>query len=621
MASASSCRCRPPVAGWVGWAAGFALVIAIGVVALPGRAHGRNGMPPEGFSTGQTISLDLKGVDILDVLKLLSQRSGLNFVAGRNVSGRVTIFAKDVDVWQAFERIVEANELAYERQNDLINVMTAMDYELLYGEKFNERRRNLVMSLRFAKANQLATVLSQLKSSLGQVMVDEASNSIVLNDVPGRLEEMKRLVTQLDRPTETRIYSMRYAEVDKLREKLQEFLTPGVGTLSFDLRTNKVVITDLSDVLPKLERIILAFDDQSGEVLIDSKLVKVELTDNESFGVDWQQVFAGVDTKARGNFRVLSDIVDGTASGAAVKFVSAPEGNTQIILEALKTYGKVETVSNPRIAVSSGQEAKILVGTKEAFVTVTTTVPTTGSVVTSPEIQFVDVGTKLFVTPHVKPDGHVQMKIRPEVSTARVEVFQNNRIPIVSTTEAETNVLVKSGSTLIIGGLIDSKVERTQNQLPVLGDLPILGSVFRSRVDTGRKSELVVFLTPQIITTSGERLTTFTSDPIIEQIDGRTMWSGEPVPKSYQQTLRYLLEQRLRELFKSTTVAVGNIDISFVLSSDGKVVGRPQISSNQGGTFEELARAAIESIPFPPFPTGSQAHEVQFRFRVDYKQE
>src|SRR3989338_5417027 len=120
--------------------------------------------------TGQRISLDLKGVDILDVLKLLSQKSGLNFIAGRNVSGRVTIFVHDVDVWEAFELIIGANDLAYERQGDIITVMMARDYELLYGEKFQERKESLTVPLKHAKVAQVATVLNQVKSSVGRVV-------------------------------------------------------------------------------------------------------------------------------------------------------------------------------------------------------------------------------------------------------------------------------------------------------------------------------------------------------------------------------------------------------------------------------------------------------------------
>ena len=140
--------------------------------------------------TGQRISLDLKGVDILDVLKLLSQKSGLNFIAGRNVSGRVTIFVNDVDVWEAFELIIGANDLAYERRGDIVTVMMARDYELIYGEKFQERKQSLVVSLKYAKVAQVATVLNQIKSSVGRVVADEATNTLIVSDVPTQLEEM-----------------------------------------------------------------------------------------------------------------------------------------------------------------------------------------------------------------------------------------------------------------------------------------------------------------------------------------------------------------------------------------------------------------------------------------------
>lgn len=573
-----------------------------------------------GLATGQRISLDLKGVDILDVLKLLSQKSGLNFVAGRNVTGRVTIFAKDVEVWEAFERIVDANDLAYERSGALVNVMTSRDYELLYGEKFQERKGSRVISLKFAKAAQLATALNQLKSNLGRVVVDENSNTVILNDVPTRLEEMQHLVAQLDRPTETRIYTLNYADAGKLKEKVQEFLTPSVGTFNFDARTNKVVVTDLQDAMPRIEQVIRALDERDGEVLIEAKIVKVELTDDQSLGIDWQRVLSGIDTKTRVNFRLLSDIVEGTATGGALKLVTGHRGgdrDNQVVIEALKTLGRVETISNPRITVSNNQEAKILVGTKEAFVTVTTTVPATGAVVTSPQIQFVDVGTKLFVTPSVKGDGHVQLKIRPEVSSASITTFQSNRIPIVTTTEAETNVLVKSGSTLIIGGLIDSKVSKTKSQVPVLGDIPLLGAAFGSRADTSKKTELVVFLTPQIISASGEHVTDFQATTRVEPV----AIEGQPtsVPESYQAVVRGIIRWYLAQQFRTQSLGAGSLTLSFALQPDGRVVGQPQISSPQGEPFVKAAQAAMDTVSFPPFPEGVTAREVRFRLAVDYQ--
>jgi len=591
---------------WVMW-------LAVGQLAAGAPGGWAQAIPSAMSETApQIISLDLKGVDILDVLKLLSEHSGLNFVAGRNVSGRITVFAKDVDVWEAFERIVEANELAYERRGELVNVMTARDYELLYGVKFQERTRTQTVPLAYAKAAQFAAVLNQLKSTVGRIVMDEPSNTVIVTDVPTRLDEMMLMVRQLDRPTVSRIYALHYADAEKLRDKLQELLTPGVGTVSIDPRTNKVAVTDLEHVLPKVERLLRAFDEPAGEVLIEAKIMKVELNDEQSLGVDWQQTLSGADTKARANFRVLSDIVDGSGTGAALKFLAAPSGKTQIVVEALKKVGKVETVANPRITVLSEQEAKILVGTKEAFVTVTTTVPTTGSVVTSPQIEFVDVGTKLFVTPSIKRDGHVQLTIRPEVSTARIETFQSNRIPIVSTTEAETTVLVKSGSTLIIGGLIDKKTERTKQQVPWLGDLPILGAAFRSRVDTKKTVELVVFLTPQIISTSGEPITDFSSAGA----------EGAPpaVSEEYQALIRALLSSQLAHVLRTMGAGAGSVTYAFTLDQRGRLVGSPEISSPQGERFVAAAHTAFQALdPFPPFPSTPTAEQIRFRMAIEYR--
>ncbi len=582
---------RSSVLMWLAW-----LVVA-------GPACWAQPVPPAASEpAAQTISLDLKGVDILDVLKLLSEHSGLNFVAGRNVSGRITIFAKDVGVWEAFERIMGANELAYERHDELVSVMTARDYELLYGAKFQERTRTRTLSLTHARAAALAAVLSQLKSSVGRVVVDEASGTLILTDVPDRLDEMAAVAAQVDQPTTTRVYALNYADAEKMRGTLQDVLTPGVGTVSVDARTNTVMVTDLEGAMPKLDAMLRAFDEPEGEVLIEAKIVNIELNDEQNLGVDWQQAFGGAQTKTRVNFRTLADIVDGSGTGAALKFLST-SGDIRIVVEALKKFGKVETVANPRITVLNNQEAKILVGTKEAFVTVTTTIPTTGSVVTSPQIEFVDVGTKLFVTPNVKRDGHVQLKIRPEVSTAKVETFQSNRIPIVSTTEAETIVLVKSGSTLVIGGLMNTKIERTKQQVPWLGDLPILGAAFSSQVDSKKKTELVVFLTPQIISTSGKPITDF---------------SG--VPDGYQALIRALLSSKLAQLLKTAEEGAGSVTYAFTLDRHGRLSGPADISSTQGHAFQRAAKEALQALlPLPPFPESLTAAHARFRLTVDYR--
>ena len=599
---------------------GTTRVVHLGVAALVGwslacgPSAAQTAVPSDSpLKTSQRISLDLKGVDILDVLKLLSQKSGLNFVAGRNVSGRVTIFVNNVDVWEAFELIVSANDLAYERHGDIVTVMMARDYELMFGQKFQERTQSAVHALRYAKVVQVATVLNQLKSAVGRVVSDETTNTLILTDVPDRLKEMEALLTQLDRPTETRVYTLNYTEAEKLKEKLQPLLSP-VGTFTFDARTNKAVVSDLLEVLVKTDQVVRAFDLPDGQVLIEAKILKVELTDEMDVGIDWQQVLGGIDVSTRSNFRVLSDIVGGTATGGAIKLLTG-SGNTQIIIEALKKLTRIETLSNPRIMVSNNQEAKILVGTKEAVVTVTTTVPATGSTVSSPEIQYVDVGTKLYVTPNIKRDGFIQMKIRPEVSTSKVETFQTNRIPIVTSTEAETSVLVKSGVTLIIGGLIETKDSKSKNQVPMLGNIPFLGAVFRGSTDIKSKTELVVFLTPEIIMPDGTRYAPPTADEQAADASGTPM----PVPAAYRQAVRQRLQASLTKAFRAASLEKGSVIVTFVLRHDGQLLGEPEVTSPEGDRFILAAqKAVVEGQPFPSFPAGSQATEVRFRLAVEY---
>ena len=587
------------------------------IVGWRGDAIAQTPSAPESqVETGQRVSLDLKSVDILDVLKLLSEKSGINFVAGRNVNGRVTIFVTDVNVWEAFERIVAANDLAYERHGNIVTVMLARDYELIYGQKFDERTETFVQALRYAKGVQVATVLNQVKSGVGRVVIDEATNTLIITEVPIRLKEMKELLNQLDRPTKIRVYTLNYAEAEKLKEKVQEMLSP-LGTFTFDARTNKAVISDLVEVLQKTDQVIRAFDTPDGEVLIDAKIISVDLTDEMDLGIDWQQVLGGVDASARSNFRVLSDIVGGTGTGGAIKLLSG-DGNIQVIIEALKKITKTETLSNPHILVSNNQEAKILVGTKEAVVTVTTTVPATGSTVSAPEIQYVDVGTKLFVTPSVKPDGYVQMKIRPEISSAKIETFQTNRIPIVTSTEAETHVLIKSGSTLILGGLIETKNTLTDSRVPLLGDIPWLGAVFKGSTTTKKKTELVLFLTPQIILPDGSKSNTPQSASSGEA-GSSVVTLKDPVPAAYRNVVRQRLQAHLTSQFMAAALPKGSLVVSFVLNHDGTLADQEAIVSPQGEPFMQAARQALmKAQPFPPFPADSDASEVRFRIAVEY---
>ncbi|MFB3069040.1 MAG: type II secretion system protein GspD [Acidobacteriota bacterium] len=176
------------------------------------------------------------------------------------------------------------------------------------------------------------------------------------------------------------------------------------------------------------------------------------------------------------------------------------DDNFTAVIQLLQTVGTTDVLSTPRISVVENEEAKILVGTREAFITSVVT-QTQQAATTSEEVTFIDVGVSLTVTPTINQEGFVTMKIKPEVSsvTRTLTTASGNEIPIVQTSTAETTVMVKDGVTIVIAGLIEDQSLNTTKKIPILGDIPILGAAFRSKEEEVIKSELVIFLTPTII--------------------------------------------------------------------------------------------------------------------------
>ncbi|MBU4375971.1 MAG: hypothetical protein KKD29_00670 [Candidatus Omnitrophica bacterium] len=467
------------------------------------------------LSAKNKISLDLKGVDIIDVLKMLSARSNLNIVAGKNVRGKVTLFLKDVDMWDAFEIILASNDLAYEKRGDIINVMTERDYEQLYGERYSDKKEVKIFRLEYAKAADIAKALNQTKSKIGKIVVDEPSNTVVIIDAPQPVKQMEKIIEKMDMPIETKIFSLNYAKAEDIKTKITDVLTKGVGAIQVDERTNKIVVTDLVTKMPDIINIISAMDEKHKVVLIEAKIIEIELTDEFRYGVDWGKLFRNIgNTSIDFNFADLGDVSLGTVTGGSLTIGKLAHNALDGAIRALATVGKTNVISCPRITVLNNEEAKVLIGTNQPYVTSTTTVPSAGSPVTSESVTYIDVGITLRVTPTINNDGFVTMKIKPEISslgtpieTAHAAGATGNQIPVVSKSETDTTVMVRDGTTILIAGLIQDRDIETINKIPILGDIPIIGYAFKSQTkgsasstsNQPEKKEIVIFLTPYIM--------------------------------------------------------------------------------------------------------------------------
>jgi type II secretory pathway component GspD/PulD (secretin) len=450
--------------------------------------------------TNEEISLDLKGIDLNEFFRIISLRMGITIVVSKGVTGRVNIFLNNLTFDDALDVILISQELACDKKGKVINIMTAAEYERLYGKKYNEKRKLKDIRLKYAKPSSVFTMLSQMKSDIGKIIVDEATGTLFLLDIPDKLELMAQAVKIVDRPLRTEVFGLKYAKSAEMKSQLTNVITGGPGELFTDERTNTLAISDLPDKIKKIKTLIKAFDVETPQVFIEAEIVQVVLNKEYQRGVDWEKIFSQSSLKDLdliGKFPV-SPILS-TYQKVSVGKLS--RDNYTLALNLVKTYGDTKILSRPRITVLNNQEAKIMVGAREAYVSQTLSQGQSTTVSTE-NIQFIDVGIKLKVTPAINKDGFVTMVIKPEVSSVRetITTALGSRVPIVETSEAETSVKVQNGAMVMIAGLMKEEKRDETAGFPFLAKIPFIGALFGNHTDQKKNTELIIFITPHIIT-------------------------------------------------------------------------------------------------------------------------
>ncbi|MFA5363155.1 MAG: secretin N-terminal domain-containing protein [Candidatus Omnitrophota bacterium] len=458
------------------------------------------------------ISLDLRSMDIMDTVKFLSKQGDLNIVATKNVSGKVTVFLKDVTISDVLDIILLTNSLACEKKAGIITIMTEAEYEAFYGQKYTSKLKSKTITLKYADPARIGAILGSLKSSVGKVIIDPATAMIILIDTPEKIQEMEDAAIKADLSTVSRVlptvretFELEYAKIGEVKGEITKALTKDIGTIEVDERTNKLVVTDLPHNMERIKQLVAAFDSKTREVLIEAKIIEITLNDNFAMGVDWKKVYGvAMDSMTlTGTFPFSAPI--STGSSMKLNVGTLDSDKYEFALTLIKGFGRLKVVSSPHIVVCNNEEAKFMVGTREAYVTTTIT---TGDVTTttSESVQFIDVGVTLYVTPTINKGGFVKMHIKPEVSSISewLQTTEGNKIPIVDTSNVETDVLIKDGNTIILAGLIKKTTDKNVSKLPLLGSLPLVGKMFSNVSDLNEKKEIAIFLTPHIITGESE---------------------------------------------------------------------------------------------------------------------
>jgi len=453
----------------------------------------------------ERISLDLKGIDIIDLFRILSIKTGLTLVPSKGVTGRVNIFLNNLTFEDALDVVLLSQDLACEKEDNILHIMTDAEYKTIYGKPYTEKRKFKYIKLKYAKPSAVSAAIGQLKSDIGKIIIDESTGTVFLMDIPEKLLLMEKSIIELDKPMEMQIFDLNYAKTQDAKAQLSSVITPGVGQVVVDERSSKAMVMDLPEKMTQIRKVVKALDAEAKQVFMEVEIAQVTLSDQFQRGVDWDSIFSSLKGLKLTDAFALSSMAATTPSTISmVKVGTLATDNFSVLLGSLETYGDIKILSRPRIAAINNQEAKIMVGLRDAYVTSTQST-SEGTNVVSETIEFIDVGVKLNVVPTINEEGFVTMKIKAEVSSASaapIITSIGSRIPIVETSEAETTVKIKDGTMLMIGGLIRDEKRNEISGTPFLSKIPILGSFFGTRNALTKKTELVIFLTPYII--SGE---------------------------------------------------------------------------------------------------------------------
>ena len=395
-----------------------------------------------------TVSLDFREADIRNVLRILAYKSGVNIVAGPEVTGVVTIQLDHVPWQRALDVILSTYGYSYDQRDNIITVTTIEnlkkrreDAQLLSEQ---EPLTTKTFVLNYAKASTIISSIEKMKTSRGTINYDERTNTLILRDTPANVELMGTVIAQLDTTTP--------------------------------------------------------------QVLIEAKIIETTLTNKENLGVDWTaQVTLGGAKKPMIFPFTTSNISDKIPyqfplpPATEFSYGTLNFAQLQAVLEFLKTRTNTNILSNPRIVTLDNQKADIKVGSQYPIPTYTYNEQKARLQVSGWEYK--DIGIIFDVTPHVNSAGFITLEIAPTVTDILDYVtVENTQLPRLSAESAITNVMIKDGETLVIAGLIKNKTDDTKKRVPFLGDIPLVGKVFQKSNQTTTKTEMLIFLTPHIIT-------------------------------------------------------------------------------------------------------------------------
>jgi len=421
--------------------------------------------------TGEPISVNLKDVDLKDFFRLIHEISGLNVVLDPNVHGTLTIVLDDVPWDQALDIVLKNNDLARELEGNVLRIATVdtLKHEAdarraqIESEALAVEKVEIIRFLSYAKAKDCIVTVKKFLSQRGDVVADDRTNSVIVHDIPKVIPVIDRLLTQLDRKTqEVEIEARVVAATRQFARDIGTQLGFAWGNGHSSIGGNQTAGTSPNTV---------------------NGLTPGYLTVPGSSG-----------SSSGGSAIPLFSNLGSTAPTSGLSFVNA-SNNIQIdaILSMAESRGLLKVLSRPRVVTQNNIQALVKQGVRVPIVT-------QAQLGGPPTVTYVDAFLRLTVTPQITSENTIFLNVDVENTTPNFgQEVQGN--PELITQQATTQVLVTDGGTVVIGGVIQTQNSINITQVPLLGNLPILGNLFKHTQVNTSNQELIFFITPRIIQT------------------------------------------------------------------------------------------------------------------------
>jgi type IV pilus assembly protein PilQ len=431
--------------------------------------------------TGERLTLNFQDIDVRSVLQLLADTSGQNIVVSDSVTGNLTLRLQNVPWDQALDIVLRTKGLDKRRQDNVIIIgpteeLAAREKSELAARKDLQELspvRTEFLQVNYAKVADLAKLIKasgsakdSLLSTRGSLSIDERTNTLLVQDTPDRLTDIRRLVQTLDVPVKQVLIEARIVIVT---DTFERDLGARFGVTSAQTNGSNGLLA-------------VTGNGTGADTMIQSAISNLTGTGSSQ----------PVTTPALANRYQVNLPATNTAGSIGISLL----GGSYLVdleLSAAQIEGKGETISSPRIITANQKQATIMQGVEIPYQESASSGATT--------TQFKNAVLSLKVTPLITPDNRVVMDIdvSDDAVGSLVQSATGGSVPSIDTRQIITQVLVNDGQTVVLGGILDTTKTKSTEKVPYLGDIPILGHLFKQTTDIQDKTELLIFITPKIL--------------------------------------------------------------------------------------------------------------------------